>query len=200
VLRGPQPPGIRWNDDGQTLMIRTGIGSRPVGAFLAAFAGFWTIAALAFVGDMVSALLAGPPPPLGPDATEAERAAREMQDRMSGASSIGDWVMAAVLTVIPVGFWMLSLTAFFASVRIRIRPDEGTVVKGFFPFYSRRSFDPARVTAVHEVLDTTTRVNGKNPAKVVIVAGEEIDFGGFMPEARRKWVAAILRANLLRRR
>ena len=62
-------------------------------------------------------------------------------------------------------------------------------------------FDPARVTAVNEVSDTSTRVNGQHPTKIVIACGDsQIGFGGFMPDERRKWVAAILRANLLRRR
>ena len=59
---------------------------------------------------------------------------------------------------------------------------------------------PARVTAVIEQADTGTKVNGRTPTKIVIKAGEDIGFGGFMTEPRRKWILAILQANLLRRR
>lgn len=201
VLSGPQPAGVVWRDDGQTLTVRAKIGSTVLGGFFAIFATFWTFPTLFVALDAVDELLAGPttPAPIAEDATEFERAHQEMMTAHQGAD-IADWIMAFVLVCVSGLFWSLALTALRAKVRITVRPDQGIVKKGAFPFTITRQFDPARVAAVVETVDTGTRINGKNPTKIVIKADEEISFGGFMPEGRRKWVAALLQANLVRRR
>lgn len=202
VLRGPQPAGVRWRDDGQTLFLKAPCGSRALAVFLGVFAAFWTLPALFVGGEAMGRVISGPPPvvPLPENATEFERESAAMEARMQGTMDFGDLVMAGVLLTISGGFWLGASTAALATVRIRVRPDTATVVKGSFPFKITRQFDPARVTAVTEVLDSSTRVNGKNPTKIVIKADDEIGFGGFMTEPRRKWILAILQANLLRRR
>lgn len=202
ALQGPQPRGTTWRDDGQTLLLKAAIGSRTIALFLGVFAAFWTLPALFVGGEAIGRLINGPPPvaPLPAKATEFEREQAAMQSRMQGTMDFGDLVMGGVLLTISGGFWLGAATALLATVTIRVRPDAGTVVKGSFPFKITKQFDPARVTAVTEVVDTNTKVNGKNPTKIVIRAGDEIGFGGFMPEDRRRWVLAILQANLLRRR
>lgn len=199
-LSGPQPPGISWRDDGQTLTIKTGIGSRAIAGFLGVFAAFWTIPCLLVGAEPIERLINGPPvvQPLPEGASEFERAQHEMI--ATRGVDFADFVMVAVLLGVAGLFWVLALTALRAKVRITVRPDMGIVKKGAFPFYSTKQFDPARVTAVVETIDESTKINGKNPTKILIKADEEISFGGFMPEARRKWVAAILQVNLLRRR
>lgn len=202
VLRGPQPPGVTWSDDGQTLVLKAPCGSRTIALFLGVFAAFWTLPSLFLVGEVISGLGTGPriERVLPDGASELEKRQHEMETAMRGTVDFADLIMAVVMTALPLMFWLGAATAMFARVTVRVRPDLGTVVKGSFPFFSRRHFDPSRVTAVVEVEDTSTRINGRHPTKIVIKADEEIGFGGFMAEARRKWVAAILAANLVRRR
>lgn len=202
TLAGPQPPGIVWRDDGQTLLLKTSVACRPIGFFLLVFGSFWGLFALMMVGDLVGQLISGPPQTviLPEDATEFDRKSREMETAMRSSMAFGDWVMGGVLTLIASLFLLGAAIALFARITIRVRPDQATVVKGLFPIFSRKQFDPARVTAVIEQADTGTKVNGRTPTKIVIKAGEDIGFGGFMTEPRRKWILAILQANLLRRR
>lgn len=202
TLAGPQPAGVVWRDDGQTLLLKTSVACRPIGFFLLVFGGFWGLFALLMMGDLIGQAIGGPPAAaVAPeDASEFDRKRVEMENSMRSGMAVGDWVMGIVLTLISSLFLYGAAVAMLARITIRVRPDQGTIVKGLFPFFSRKEFDPARVTAVIEQADTGTRVNGRTPTKIVIKAGEDVGFGGFMTEARRKWILAILQANLLRRR
>ncbi len=202
TLRGPPPPGVTWRDDGQTLRLKTSVACKPIGLFLLAFGAFWGLFSLLTMADLVGELINGPPKPviLPDDASEFERTSHEMETMMRSSTALGDWVMGIILTLVSSAFLYGAAIALLARITIRVRPDQGTIAKGLFPFIIRRQFDPARVTAVIEQADSGTKVNGRTPTKIVIKAAEDVAFGGFMTEPRRKWILAILQANLLRRR
>lgn len=234
ALAGPQPPGVWWRDDGQTLRVKARIGSRMLAGVFSVFALFWTLAGAFVIVDVATA---GPPGPAAhqipemrdpdgfpesdpqPDPQPGPRAEMggEQPDEGEGlplpskqasawtpgvqrGADIADWIMAGVLACIMGFFWLLTATCGLATATITIRPDRATLVKGLFPLRITHRFDPTRVTGVVEKVDTSTRVNGRNPTKIVIQGEDEIGFGGFMPDNRRRWVLALLQANLGHRR
>ena len=222
ALSEPQPPGVWWRDDGQTLRVKARIGSTMLAGVFSIFALFWTLAGAFVIVDVATA---GPPGPVAhqipemrdpdgvpePDPQGEQQAVADGSPHPSKQSTawtpgvhrgadIADWLMAGVLACIMIFFWLLTATCGLATATITVRPDRATLVKGFFPFRITHRFDPTRVTAVVEKVDTSTRVNGRNPSKIVIQGVDEIGFGGFMPDSRRRWVLALLQANLGRGR
>ncbi|MCA9287625.1 MAG: hypothetical protein KDA05_03520, partial [Phycisphaerales bacterium] len=222
ALLGPQPAGVSWRDDGQTLRVKARVGSSVLAGVFGVFALFWTIAGAFVIVDVATAATPGsvahhipdtPDPADAPDAVlldeqMAEDGGGVLPGKQSGVwtptvqrgGDIADWLIAGVLACIMLFFWLLTATCGLATATITIRPDRATLVKGLFPLRITHRFDPTRVTGVVEKVDTSTRVNGRNPTKIVIQGGDEIGFGGFMPDSRRRWVLALLQANLGHRR
>lgn len=192
VLSGSMPRGIRWRDDGQTLVIGAPTGSRLVAGLLAVFAGFWTMGAFVFVGDMLFPSSSPIPP--------AESGAGSAPTPPAPGADAADIPMAVVLLGIPTFFWFMAYVALCSRLHIQIRPDAATIRRGAFPIRLTRTFEPARVTAVLEEADPSTRVNGQPVRVITIKADEDIRFGGMLRADRKRWILAILRANLMRRR
>ena len=166
VLSGSMPRGIRWRDDGQTLVIGAPTGSRLVAGLLAVFAGFWTMGAFVFVGDMLFPS-SNPIPP-------AESGAGSAPTPPAPGADAADIPMAVVLLGIPTFFWFM---AYVAALLQAAHPDP-----------PRRRHDqarlPIRLTAPSSrprdrCSRRPTRAPGSTPAVRVITikADEDIRFG-----------------------
>jgi len=111
-------------------------------------------------------------------------------------------VLLFMLPFVGVGLLLLwaLLGSLFGRIEVRLRSGAGEVRNGIGPLGTRKRFDAGKVRRVQQETRKRKDSEGDSHAltKVVIEADRTLDFGGDLPDHRRRFLTGVLRQTLMR--
>lgn len=175
------PPAKTWyRREGSRTVV--GAKERPVGTivFFLIFTIFWN--------SILSVFLFGP------------YIAPEMAEDGAGKFGQDAFMTLFLIPFILVGLGTLFSVLFmlFGKVEVSFTDSSGSIFTGIGPWGLTRSFDPTTVQSVR-VKETSVQTNGRNLYKLVIDdTKHERSLGFCLSNERRDFIAAVLRAELIK--
>lgn len=192
AAEGEMPAGCWLRDLGSETVI--GASCRgPTGCFFLFFAAFWNSITSVFV----FLALAGIYRHLG--GTLPQGLANVKGNASPGNATLGMSIFMLVFMIpfvlVGVGTASAAAIGLFGRLEVTLRGQEGTVFTGVGPIGWRRRFAADLVKSVR-VTDSRTSTNGRTNKQIVIEADKTVNLGVMLSDARRRWMAGVLRRVL----